>query len=447
MRSPSRASHKNSSRSREKASTMPGRNTLTATSRPSVVVAKCTCAMDAAATAVSSKAANIDPRGLENSASISSRAWAPGNGGRRSCRLARSRVISSPKRSARVDSSCPSLMKLGPSSWKAEASRWPGRAAAALRRRANARAIRDNGATRGTLSNGKSASCRASVTTMLISRARLRPRRRNPKRGRKASETPSRMERSDAPCEVAKPDPIETRLSDHSGQLALPGEAPNAFDEVSVSLAIPRYDRPEQRHEPEAVEIVQRLQKRRDFGHELETHEAATGTEYAACLGERCIDLGNVSQPESDRIKIDGAVRGRKPFSVGAHPFDSGQYPLVERAGAAQFEHPLAGVADQHPTGRLLRRSKPLQRAHRDVPRAAGNVEQNLARPRLQPRYHRVLPQPMDAAAHQVVHQVIARRNAVEHGADQAFLFCIRYAALAKVDGAACFLVSHRAGR
>ena len=41
------------------------------------------------------------------------------------------------------------------------------------------------------------------------SRARLRPKRRSPKRGRNASETPSRMERSDAPCEVAILDPIE----------------------------------------------------------------------------------------------------------------------------------------------------------------------------------------------------------------------------------------------
>ena len=58
VRSANRASHRNRSRSRAKARSMPGRNTLTATSRPSVVIAKCTCAIDAAAIAVSSKAAN-----------------------------------------------------------------------------------------------------------------------------------------------------------------------------------------------------------------------------------------------------------------------------------------------------------------------------------------------------------------------------------------------------
>ncbi len=52
------ASQKNRSRSRPNARSMPGRSTLTATGRPSVVAAKCTCAIEAAATGVSSKLRN-----------------------------------------------------------------------------------------------------------------------------------------------------------------------------------------------------------------------------------------------------------------------------------------------------------------------------------------------------------------------------------------------------
>src|SRR6202011_1372735 len=61
---------------------MPGRNTFTATSRPSVVRAKWTWAIEAAATAVSSNEANIVSIGRENSASISARASPPRCGGR-----------------------------------------------------------------------------------------------------------------------------------------------------------------------------------------------------------------------------------------------------------------------------------------------------------------------------------------------------------------------------
>src|SRR5947207_3422189 len=51
VRSARRASHKNRSRSRAIARAIPGRNTLTATSAPSVVLAKCNCAIEAAAAA------------------------------------------------------------------------------------------------------------------------------------------------------------------------------------------------------------------------------------------------------------------------------------------------------------------------------------------------------------------------------------------------------------
>ena len=49
-----------------------------------------------------------------NSPSISARASRAGNGGSLSCNSARSAAISSPSRSARVASICPSLMKAGP---------------------------------------------------------------------------------------------------------------------------------------------------------------------------------------------------------------------------------------------------------------------------------------------------------------------------------------------
>ena len=61
---------------------MPGRSTLTATSRPSVVTAKCTWAIEAAATGVSSKLVNSASIGWPSSASMMRRASAPGKAGR-----------------------------------------------------------------------------------------------------------------------------------------------------------------------------------------------------------------------------------------------------------------------------------------------------------------------------------------------------------------------------
>src|SRR6516162_8219951 len=147
-------------------------------------------------------------------------------------------------------------MKLGPNSPNAAASRWPGRGATRVRRRRRARPIRKRGAKPGTASSGKSASCRAKIRPIRVNRARLRALRTSPNSGRSTSETPSRMERSDAPREVAKPHLIEPRARNHFAKLALSRETPNAFHEIGVSLSIAGHDPAEQRHDIEAVKIV-----------------------------------------------------------------------------------------------------------------------------------------------------------------------------------------------
>src|SRR6516162_3444554 len=116
--------------------------------------------------------------------------------------------------------------------------------------------MRKKGAAAGTGSNENSASCRARVRPIRTSRTRLRALRRTPNLGRVVSEPPSRMERSDAPREVAKPHLIEPRARDHFAKLALPRETPNAFHEIDVSLSIAGHDPAEQRHDIEAVKIV-----------------------------------------------------------------------------------------------------------------------------------------------------------------------------------------------
>src|SRR6266851_4531314 len=98
--------------------------------------------------------------------------------------------------------------------------------------------MRTTGRAAGTASNGNRASCRASVTPIRISRARLRAFRRSPNPGRMASKVPGRMERSDASREVAKPHLIEPRARDHVGKFALSRETADAFCEIDIGLAI-----------------------------------------------------------------------------------------------------------------------------------------------------------------------------------------------------------------
>ena len=82
-------------------------------------------------------------------------------------------------------------------------------------------------------------------------------------------------------------------------------------------------------------------------------------------------------------------------------------------------------------------RAAALDHAQRDVAGAAGDVEQRK-RPvlrRIDRGDQRVLPGPMQPERHQIVHQVVAARDAVEHVVDQRLLVLKRHLPGAEMGG------------
>ena len=110
-------------------SSMPGRNTFTATSRltplRSTIAAKCTCAIDALATGWKVNSVNTSPNGLPNARSMMATACSDGKGGTRSCSIANSSATSKGSKSRRVESTCPNFTKMGPRCSKASRKRCP----------------------------------------------------------------------------------------------------------------------------------------------------------------------------------------------------------------------------------------------------------------------------------------------------------------------------------
>ncbi len=122
-----RAANVKASRSTRKRCSMLGRSTLTATGlRPAGVSisARCTCAIEAAATA-GPKSANASPSGLPSAAVTTASASWRGNGAILSCRLSRSRARAMPTTSGRVARNWPSFTYVGPSLVNAAARRLP----------------------------------------------------------------------------------------------------------------------------------------------------------------------------------------------------------------------------------------------------------------------------------------------------------------------------------
>ena len=104
---------------------MPGRRTLTTTSRPSRVRARWTCAIEPAASDQSSNQANALSTGRPSSSAMRRLITSVGSALALSCSWASSRAIGGENRSSRVDRNCPSLMKVGPSALSARDSRRP----------------------------------------------------------------------------------------------------------------------------------------------------------------------------------------------------------------------------------------------------------------------------------------------------------------------------------
>ncbi len=126
---------------------------------------------------------------------------------------------------------------------------------------------------------------------------------------------------------------------------------------------------------------------------------------------------------ETNSVEVDAAVGDRQPLGIGAHPLDACEDPLIERAGAPDRQHRLADIANQGASlnGGLVR-NEALEGTQCDVSGAASDIEKILAWARRQPGHHSGFPPAMDAGAHQIVHQIVARGDAVEDAAHQRCL-------------------------
>ncbi len=109
--------------------------------------------------------------------------------------------------------------------------------------------------------------------------------------------------------------------------------------------------------------------------------------------------------------------------------------PLAFGARHALVQHVGIDVADRD-LGLAAAHAGELGDAEGDVAGAAGHIQHLPVPMRVQPFDHGVLPQPMNAGAHQVVHDVVIARDGGEHLAHQALL--LGFGHIAEAEGG-CF--------
>ena len=136
---------------------------------------------------------------------------------------------------------------------------------------------------------------------------------------------------------------------------------------------------------------------------DLEDRDPAARLQHAAELAEREVEVGDVADAEADGCRVEGLVGEREREQVALHPVER---RLAARAG----EHALREVEPGDPV-----RAR-LEIGDREVAGAAGRVEHTVAG-----AHDRLggVPAPADVepGRHHAVHQVVDRRDAVEHRA------------------------------
>src|SRR5579872_2619008 len=136
-------------------------------------------------------------------------------------------------------------------------------------------------------------------------------------------------------------------------------------------------------------------------------------------------------------------VRERQLLRVTADPFDRafifdfGAAPALAQHGGIDVAHGDRGFAA--PCG-AFGFSGHFRDAECDIAGAAGDIQHPPARLGIEPFHHRILPDAVNPARHDIVHQVIARRDRGKDLAHKAFLFGLRHVAETEAGG---FAVVH----
>ena len=154
---------------------------------------------------------------------------------------------------------------------------------------------------------------------------------------------------------------------------------------------------------------------------EFEAEEAPAALQHAIGLGQRLVDLRHVPDAEGDGVAVEMVVGQAELLGIA---LDEADAIIIREAlvGALAPDAQHVGIDVEH--GDVGLRATGLQHREGDIARAAGHVEM-MERPvlgRVDRGQERALPGPVQAARHQVVHQVVAVGDLVEDVVDLGLL-------------------------
>jgi hypothetical protein len=209
-------------------------------------------------------------------------------------------------------------------------------------------------------------------------------------------------------------------LFHHPLQRGLVGVHADRLGQVAVGVGVAGHPLADARQHLEGVPVVGLLQGLDDLA-EFEHQQAAAGLEHAVHLAQRLVLVRHVAQAEGDADEVEALVGEGQLLGVGQQA--GGEHAGVEQAVAALAQHGLVDVGVQHQALGPDLAGEGLG----EVAGAGGDVEHGLAAAQVGHRHGVGLPDAVQAARHQVVHQVVLAGDGRKHAGDALRLFLLVY--------------------
>jgi len=214
------------------------------------------------------------------------------------------------------------------------------------------------------------------------------------------------MKRDNAKGEVRPARGGESGFEHHGGEDGLAGEGADRFTEVFVGAALGGDELGVLRHEVAHVPKVEGREPGNGVG-KFEDVGATARSQDAAHFAEPGEAVGEVAQAPGDGDGVEGSG-GEGEMKAVAHEEVAGLF----RAGL--LEHGQAEVGADGGSGVSL---VPLQ-GEEDIAAARGEIEDAGGLLRGDSADEPTSPVEVEASAHDVVHEVVARSDAAKHGGD-----------------------------
>lgn len=222
------------------------------------------------------------------------------------------------------------------------------------------------------------------------------------------------MDGDDAEGQVFDAAAAESRHFHAFEEFRLLGKLADRFYEILIAVPVLGDQFPHFGDQAVGIFIV-------DFGEEGFLHlgkfkavETPAGFEDAQRLGQRRVDMRDVPQAEGNGVDIDALIGKGQRLGIARDPVEIMGVAAVKRAVAADAQHFGVEVAERD----LAIRTGLLADAEGDIARTARDVEimQTLLRADLADEV--VFPEAVQAAGHDIVHDVVIVRHGIEHADD-----------------------------